>query len=208
MFKSLKYIAITLLGITLLLFVGSFFIETSDPEEESIIIIEQIRQVCKIITTEGTFVENYSYKEPTTYGSTMFSVTPQIGSYFFKKEAHLKIKANIGVGYDFTEVIYDVDLDTKLIILSNVPSNPEIMFVEHELLDFDNESYMVRPLSDNEIVDLQNAALDQIMERTDVMLLYEEAAKEHIELIHLLQTIALDGEWGIQINYVQNGLDQ
>jgi len=201
MYKTIKLIGI---GLTLLIFgsivYNTFFVDKSDPEEESLIIIEEIRQVCKVTTVEGVVVESYSYKEPKDYNLTGFVLLPSFGSSLMPKEAHLKIKATIAVGYDYTDVIYDVDLDTRTLTMINVPTDPEILSIEHEVLEFDNEAYMVRPLSDDDIVDITNMALEKIRNSENMDMLFHKAKQERFDLIDMLEIIVDNSEWSLIVS--------
>jgi hypothetical protein len=90
--------------------------EKSILKENSLLIQQQIKNVSKIIVTEGHFSEVYSYKD----SEQLF------GPYFTAdKKALVVVNAEVTVAYDLNEINFEVDEATKTLRIMNIPE-PEI----------------------------------------------------------------------------------
>ena len=90
--------------------------EKSILKENSLLIQQQIKNVSKIIVTEGYFSEVYSYKD----SQLLF------GPYFTAdKRALVVVNAEVTVAYDLSEINFEVDETTKTLRIINIPE-PEI----------------------------------------------------------------------------------
>ncbi|MGB5204354.1 DUF4230 domain-containing protein [Eudoraea sp.] len=90
--------------------------EKSILKENSLLIQQQIKNVSKIIVTEGHFSEVYSYKD----SQLLF------GPYFTAdKRALVVVNAEVTVAYDLSEINFEVDETTKTLRVTNIPE-PEI----------------------------------------------------------------------------------
>jgi hypothetical protein len=90
--------------------------EKSILKENSLLIQQQIKNVSKIIVTEGHFSEVYSYKD----SQQLF------GPYFTAdKKALVVVNAEVVVAYDLNEINFEVDEVAKTLRIMNIP-DPEI----------------------------------------------------------------------------------
>jgi len=90
--------------------------EKSILKENSLLIQQQIKNVSKIIVTEGHFSEVYSYKD----SEQLF------GPYFTAdKKALVVVNAEVTVAYDLNEINFEVDETAKTLRIINIPE-PEI----------------------------------------------------------------------------------
>ena len=85
-------------------------------KENSLLIQQQIKNVSKLIVTEGHFSEVYSYKD----SQQLF------GPYFTAdKKALVVVNAEVTVAYDLNEINFEVDETAKTLRIINIPE-PEI----------------------------------------------------------------------------------
>ncbi len=90
--------------------------EKSILKENSLLIQQQIKNVSKIIVTEGHFSEIYSYKD----SQQLF------GPYFTAdKKALVVVNADVTVAYDLNEINFEVYEASKMLRIINIPE-PEI----------------------------------------------------------------------------------
>ncbi len=94
--------------------------------EETALIQEQIRNVGKLVVTEGHFSEVITYKDQKKYLLDMLSV---------EKKALVIVNADVTVSYDLAKVQYDIDEATKTITIKNIPKeeikiHPELKFYD------------------------------------------------------------------------------
>lgn len=130
-----KWIAILLIG--LVLFFGYKFFSSYGEGESSIeydtnLIQQQIKNVGKLVVTEGHFAEVLTYKDrKETY-------IPGLG---FDKKALVVINADVTVGFDLSKVTYDIDAENKILTITNIPKeeikiSPEIKYYNTESSSF------------------------------------------------------------------------
>ena len=96
--------------------IGVFDDGQSILEENSMLIQQELKNVSKLIVTEGHFVEVYNYKDSRElFGSLMTA----------DKKALVVVNAEATIAYDLSQIQYEVDESTKTIKITNIPE-PEI----------------------------------------------------------------------------------
>ena len=94
--------------------------------EETALIQEQIRNVGKLVVTEGHFSEVLTYKDQQKYFLNMISV---------EKKALVIVNADATVSYDLSKIEYDIDEVNKIITIKNIPEeeikiSPDLKFYD------------------------------------------------------------------------------
>jgi len=89
---------------------SKFHLPIPKTTEDSVVLLEKIRTVCKLVTAEGEFSEIYSYKSSYPFD---FS--------FFTKKALIRVKAKVSVGYDLTKIKIEPDTKNHTLIISGMP---------------------------------------------------------------------------------------
>lgn len=124
--RSGKLIYIIVIGV--LLYLGyQYFTREKDSstiEYNSALIEKQLRNVSKLVVTEGTYSQVMTYKDQKKYLMDMVS---------FEKKALMVVNAEVTVSYDLSKIKYDINETTKTISITNIPEaemkiNPEIHF--------------------------------------------------------------------------------
>lgn len=132
------------IGLLILIFLAFRFCEfkksgTSEIEETALI-QEQIRNVGKLVVTEGHFSEVLTYKDQQKYFLDMIS---------FEKKALVIVNADVTVSYDLSKVEYDIDENSKTITIKNIPKeeikiSPDLKFYDikqNGFNEFSGEDY-------------------------------------------------------------------
>jgi len=128
--------AIALL-IAVLIFISGFAIAKlvfdrkaeQSQQEQATVLLEKVQQVMKLVTVEGNFSEVYDSKS--TKDVTVFLPLPS--TFSFPKSATLHVQGKVLVGYDMEGIKISVDSLSRTITLSNIPTQAEILAVDHEL---------------------------------------------------------------------------
>mgnify|MGYP001414064011 CR=1 FL=1 len=108
--------------------------------EESALIQEQIRNVGKLVVTEGHFSEVITYKNTKKGFLNIFDA---------EKKAIVIVNAEVTVGYDLSQIKYDIDETNKTITILNIPKeeikiNPDLKYYDIEqngFNEFGGEDY-------------------------------------------------------------------
>jgi hypothetical protein len=80
--------------------------------EETALIQEQIRNVGKLVVTEGHFSEVLTYKDQQKYFMNLLTA---------EKKALVVVNADVTVSYDLSKIQYDIDEQNKTITVKNIP---------------------------------------------------------------------------------------
>jgi Protein of unknown function (DUF4230) len=107
---------IYVIGFVLIFYFGyQFFTRKSENttiEYDTNLIQVQIKNVGKLVVTEGHFAEVLTYKDKKeTY----------IPGLSFDKKALVVINADVTVGFDLSKVTYDIDEKNKILTITNIP---------------------------------------------------------------------------------------
>lgn len=129
-----KWAMLILVG--LVLFFGYKFFTSSNNETtieyDTNLIQQQIKNVGKLVVTEGHFAEVLNYKD---------SKKTYIPGLTFDKKALVVINADVTVGFDLSKVKYDIDTKTKTVTITNIPEeeikiSPDIKYYDTESSTF------------------------------------------------------------------------
>jgi len=164
-------------------------------KEQSVILLEKIRSVCKLISVEGDFAEIYSYENTKDVFMNLFAG---------KKKALIIINARTHIGYDFKKIEMRADVDKKRIVLTRFPS-PEVLSIEPQLKFYDIKNSVFNTFSSEDLTNLNKEARQHILDKIPESGLMETAKKEAMEAVLLIEKIADTIGWkldytGLEIN--------
>jgi Protein of unknown function (DUF4230) len=108
-------------------FVYQFFTRSSNSstiEYNSALIEKQLKNVSKLVVTEGHYSQVMTYKDQKNYFMDMVS---------FEKKALMVVNADVTVSYDLSQIKYDINETTKTITIKNIPEaelkiSPDVHF--------------------------------------------------------------------------------
>jgi ATP-dependent Zn protease len=128
MIKNIKYILLLVVIIIIALFF--FFRNKSNQqiEYQSSLIEIQLKNVSKLVVSEGNYSEIMSFKDQQNYMMDMIS---------FEKKAMMVVNAKVTVSYDLKKMVYKIDKDSKTIEIVSIPQeeiniSPDIKFYDVE----------------------------------------------------------------------------
>ncbi|MEO8516537.1 MAG: DUF4230 domain-containing protein [Flavobacterium sp.] len=126
-YKKLFYL---LLILVLGFFTIKYFTSSNENSTEynSNLIQEQIKNVGKLVVTEGHFSQVLTYKDQDSYFGGMIS---------FDKKALVVVNSDVSVAYDLRQMKYDIDEKSKTISILNIPAaeikiSPDIQYYNIE----------------------------------------------------------------------------
>jgi hypothetical protein len=99
---------------------------TTSTEYNTNLIQQQIKNVGKLVVTEGHYAQVMTYKDQQKYLMNLLT---------FEKKALIVINADVTVDYDLRQVKYDIDEKNKTITIVNIPKeeikiSPDIQFYD------------------------------------------------------------------------------
>ena len=140
--ESRKWVFLVLIAIIIFLVnkIISTPNENSTLEYDTNLIQQQIKNVGKLVVTEGHFAEVITYKDQKKYLGNLLS---------FEKKAIVIVNADVTVGFDLSKVTYAIDAPSKTLTITNIPKeeikiSPDLKYYDVEqskLNEFDAADY-------------------------------------------------------------------
>lgn len=114
--------------------------ESSTVEYDTNLIQQQIKNVGKLVVTEGHFAEVITYKDHKKYLIDVLS---------FEKKALVVVNAEVTVSFDLSKITYDIDATNKTLTIKFIPQEeikiyPDFKYYDMEqskLNEFNAEDY-------------------------------------------------------------------
>ena len=153
--------------------------------EQSIVLLDKIKRVCKFITVEGDFAEIYHYEDVKEKFLKLISS---------RKKALAVINAKAHVGFDLSKVQMRSDLNTKTVVLSHFPQ-PEVLSIESDINYYDKQDGMFNKFEASDLTELHTKAKEHIMDKIPESGLYNVARLEALEAIQLIENLVQTIGW-------------
>jgi len=153
--------------------------------EQSIVLLDKIKRVCKFITVEGDFAEIYHYEDVKEKFLKLISS---------KKKALVVINAKAHVGFDLSKVQMHSDLKSKTVVLSHFPQ-PEVLSIESDINYYDKQDGMFNKFDASDLTELHTKAKAHIMDKIPESGLYNVAKLEALEAIQLIENLVQTIGW-------------
>jgi hypothetical protein len=165
-------------------------------QEQSVVLMEKIRTVCKFITVEGDFAEIYHYK----------NVKDKIANFLLgKKKAIILINAKAHIGFDLTKIRMESDLSNKTIKLTEFPQ-PQLMSIETDFNYYDKSEGWANYFTSDDLTEVTRNAKQHIVDKVPESGLMEQARKEALNTIQLMEGLAETIGW--KLDYTALVLDK
>lgn len=148
-------------------------------QQQSVLLLDKIKQVCKLITVEGEFSEIFAHRDEK--------------SIFFKllqleKKALIIVKAKVMVGFDLTKINIEINSKTKEVKLSQFP-DPEILSIDSDIEYYDVQKGIINKFSEKDLTKMNKNSKEFIrdkVEQSHLMLVAKNQANDTISLIQQL----------------------
>jgi len=154
-------------------------------EKQSVILLEKIRNVYKLITVEGEFAEIYQYENVREHFLKLISS---------KKKALLVINAKVNVGFDLKKIEMKADPKAKKIILTNFPL-PEVLSIEPDVKYYDIKEGLFNRFKTTDLSTLNQEAKEHILAKIPDSGLLDTARKEALDAVHMIESMVQAIGW-------------
>lgn len=153
--------------------------------EQSVVLMDKIKSVCKFISIEGDFSEIYHYENlKEKYLSLVLG----------KKKAIVLVTAKAHIGFDLSKIQMQSDNDHKKIILTNFPQ-PELLTIETDFKYYDKREGWANPFTTSDLTDINRDAKKAIVDKIPQSGLMDQARKEALDTIVLMEKIVETIGW-------------
>lgn len=160
---------------------------------QSLVLMEKIRSVCKLITVEGDFAEIYHYQNVKDKWMNLF-----LGS----KKALVLIDAKAYVGFDLTKVKMHPDVENRTIVLTEFPK-PELLTIETDFKYYDKKEGWANPFTSTDLTEINREAKQHILDKVPQSGLYEQASKQALETVALMENLVATIGWKLDYQALQ-----
>lgn len=171
----------------------SFKRNRTKTEEQSVILLEKIKKVSKLITVVGEFSEIYHHEN---------KQEKWLGMFTSKKKAIILINAKAHIGFDFRKIKMQADNRAKKIVLSDFPA-PEVLSIEPDLRFYDMQNGLLNKFDSEDITRLNKEAKEHILQKIPESNLMQTANKEALEAILLMQSLVETIGWTLDYSALE-----
>lgn len=162
-------------------------------EKQSVILLDKIKRVLKLITVQGEFSEIYHHEN---------TKEKWMGMFTSKKKALILINAKAHIGFDFKKMKMVADSKRKTITVTDFPQ-PEVLSLEPDLRYYDMQNGMLNKFDASDLTDLNKEAKEHILQKIPESNLMETASKEALEAIHLMENLVETIGWSLDYSMLE-----
>jgi len=157
-------------------------------QSQSIVLMEKIKQVCKLITVEGEFSEIFTHQDEKNWFFKLLQL---------EKKALLIVKAKVMIGFDLSTINIEIDIHKKRVALTNFPE-PEILSIDSDLEYYDIQRGMIHKFSEKDLTMMNKKSKEFIREKVADSQLYSIARKQAADTIGVIRDLIESVGWEIQ----------
>ena len=186
--RVLKYIAVFLLGFFIAKY-GYYKKEKNYKKEEVQVVVNSVKNLSKLVVSEGTFSEVYNYSDSKKYFYDYLS---------FDKKAMVIVNAKVEVGYDLSQLEIQIDSIGRKIIIQKIPSQEIVIspFVKY----FDLQQSQFNSFSKEELNKKNEKSIEKIRETIEVTTLKGEAKTRLFEELSKIYQLSSVYGWQVEDN--------
>ncbi|NNK87845.1 MAG: DUF4230 domain-containing protein [Flavobacteriaceae bacterium] len=187
--KILFGIVITLVVIFVWKYLGNDQVGAKITENHSILIQEEIKQVGKLIVTEGHFSEVFNYENSKEL----------IGNYFTaEKKALVIVNAEVTVAYDLSQLEYEIIPEHKQLKIISIPE-PEIK-IDPDLEYYDVQADFFNPFEAADYNAIKASIEESLMKRFENSKLSVNARDRLLSELSKFYILTRSLEWTLIYN--------
>ncbi|CAL2076984.1 DUF4230 domain-containing protein [Tenacibaculum sp. 190524A05c] len=162
-------------------------------QSQSVILLDKIKKVTKLITVEGEFAEIYHHED---------KQNKLLGLVSSKKKAIILINAKTHIGFDFRKIKMEADTKNKRIKLSNFPE-PEVLSIEPNIRFYDIQDGFLNKFSSEDLTQVNQAAKEHVLQKIPESNLMQAANHEALEAIALMKNLIETIGWELDYSSLE-----
>ena len=158
-------------------------------QESSALIQEQIKNVGKLIVTEGHFSEVFNYKN----SKDIF------GDYFTsEKKALVVVNADVTIAYDLSKIQFEIDEASKTLTIISIPE--EEIKISPDLEYYDIQADFLNPFEAKDYNDIKNIVKESLAKKLEKSDLKNNAKNRLISELAKFYILTTSLGWTLQYN--------
>ena len=179
--------------IALVLFFGYKYFssdgDTSTIEYDTALIQQQIKNVGKLVVTEGHFSEVMTYKDQKKYLGDLIT---------FDKKALVIINADVTVSFDLSKVKYDIDAKNKTVTIKSIPE--EELKISPDIKYYDVEQSTFNEFTGNDYNKINKIAKENLAKKIEKSTLKSNAKNRLISELSKILIVTNSMGWTLKYN--------
>jgi hypothetical protein len=120
----------------------------------------------------------------------------------------MRVKAKVSVGYDLNKLKFDLDKETWTLYIRNVPNEPEIISIDHQIDYYDISQGSFNSFSEKDYNKIQKNAKEMIAKKAATGELMIRAKKQGLELLDLIKFMAEGAGWKVEVESLAQKQDK
>ena len=161
---------------------------TTTIEYDTALIQQQIKNVGKLVVTEGHFSEVITYKDQKKYLGDLLS---------FEKKAIVVINADVTVGFDLSKVKFEVDSIHKVLKISNLPKEEIKISPDYKYYSIDESTF--NEFEGQDYNKVNKIARENLSKKINASSLKTDAKKRLKEELFKLYSFVEIMKWKVEI---------
>ncbi|RIV36314.1 DUF4230 domain-containing protein [Flagellimonas lutimaris] len=158
-------------------------------EENSMLIQQELRNVSKLVVTEGHFAEVYNYKD----SKELFG--PLITAH---KKALVVVNADVSIAYDMSKISYEVDEENKTLKIIQIPE-PEIK-ISPDFEYYDVTADYLNPFNAKDYNAIKRNVNVSLMKKIEASSLRSNAENRLVSELSRILVLTNSMEWTLVYN--------
>lgn len=167
----------------------SFFKEKS--KEQSVVLLDKIKNVSKLITVEGNFNEIMHFSDVKN------SLLNMISS---KKKAIVLANAKVSIGFNMKKVQFQANSDKRTIKILRFPE-PEVLSIETDIEFYDVKNGLFNKFDASELTELNKKIKQNIADKIPESNLLLSAQNKAMETLHIIEEMVDTFGWKLDYNF-------
>ncbi|AWX43936.1 hypothetical protein HME9304_00934 [Flagellimonas maritima] len=163
-------------------------------KESSMLIQQELKNVSKLIVTEGHFAEVYNYKDSKAlFGSLILA----------DKKALVVVNADVTVAYDLSKVDVEIDEGLKIVRINSIPE-PEIK-INPDFEYYDVTADYLNPFNAKDYNKIKNTVKSSLLKKIEASSLKSNAENRLVSELSKLYVLTNSLGWTLEFNQKQVG---
>ena len=166
--------------------------------ENTALIQEQIRNVSKLVVTEGHFSQVFTYKNSKAVFANLVNV---------EKKALVVVNADVTVSYDLSQIEYELDETTKTLRILSIPK--EEINISPDFEYYDVTSDFLNPFKAQDYNKIKDKVNAQLMKKIEASNLKSNAQNRLISELSKFYILTSSLGWTLQYeeSYIKSSED-
>lgn len=163
--------------------------DTSTVEYDTALIQQQIKNVGKLVVTEGHFSEVMTYKDQKKYIGDLIT---------FDKKALVIINADVTVSFDLSKVEYDIDAPNKVVTIKSIPE--EELKISPDIKYYDVEQSTFNEFTGNDYNKINKIAKENLVKKIEKSTLKSNAKNRLVSELSKILIVTNSMGWTLRYN--------